>query len=182
MPWKNLKWGKYDIQIFPLTFKMPKLPDCTPEGKLVTKIRGVKSPDKYMVGTEEVPKPTHKLVNEKSIAAAQPTKAIPEEKIEKAYSTKLIGSEMTYLIKSGLLQEQIEKEGPQTASIVTGRGWKCLRAVMKIHEIDGNKILIMEVGRKLLKEINIQELLKETQAKDLKDQASEEDIQVLAAI
>lgn len=184
MVWKEIKIGKYDCKIMPLNLRMKPLPDCTAEGKQVTTIKGGKEPNKYFIKgtTEEVTKPTHKLISEKAIPPAGMTKTVKEEQIEKAYSTKLVGSEMTFLVKNDLLKEHVEKEGPLTFRFVAGRGWKVNRAILQIFEHNNKTYLVLVSGRKLITELPLDQLLQDTKGIEPTDKANEEELELLATI
>lgn len=182
--WKELKIGRYECKIMPLNLRSKPLPDCTKDAQEVTKIRGNKEPDTYMLKgtTTTVQKPTHKLVGERAIPPAGMTKTVKEEKIEKAYTTKLVGSEATFLVKNDLLKEHVEKEGPITFPFVAGRGWKVCRAIVQIFEHNNKKYLVMTSGRKLITELPLDQLIQDTKGTEPTDKATEEELELLATI
>lgn len=181
MVWKNLTIGKYEIKYMPLSYKMKTLKDCTPDGKTVTKIRGMKTPDKWLDEEgKEIEKPIHKLVNGKAIPPAQPSHSIKEDKIMPTEETIIVGSEASYLVKAPLLQDMIHKEGPITFNVVLGRGYKVVRAVITQEERKNIKFLLMKTGRKMITEVPIQELLADAKGKEPTDAATEADIEILA--
>lgn len=186
MVFYDLTIAKYPTRIMPFTFKTQELPDCNKEGKELIKIRGEKRPDKWLIkdtGEEYQPEGKYKLISGKAIPQAQKTKEVPEAKVRFVdVNEKVVGSEATFWVDSPILQEKLEKEQQAIAfPYVNGLGWKVSKALIKLHPYNGKQILLMELGKRFLSEIRLEDF-KKTQSITIKDKATEEDVDLLASL
>lgn len=169
----------------PLAFKKNSYPDCTPESKELTKLRGTKETDRWLIKEtgEEYDGPRMKLVTmpngtKKAMTGFNMTRTINKTE-EKQMTEEVIGDEKSYWIECTHMEDDIKKNGKAIAfrGYFAAKGLNALVGIIKPAAWNGNPILMMRTGKKFLSEMN-----KTTVSKtkgDLKAEPTEEDITAL---